>query len=321
MRDTLCLTSVLALAFAVGCAEEPAAVTPASPFSGPGDSSFSQALVPEGPTLSEARAGFQTVIVREDPSFGPPDVPTTDEFLLTTYTSPVGELAAYVTPDPGDGGRHPAIIWIVGGECNSIGDVWSPSDPSNDQTARAFREHGIVMMFPSLRGGNDNPGQREGFYGEVDDVLAAADYLAQLSYVDPERIYLGGHSTGGTLALLTAECSDRFEAVFSFGPVAAVLNYGGDYYYADVWNAQETSLRDPGRWLSSITSPVYIFEGQGGNWDAVVSMQRASNNPLIQFYVIQGHDHFTVLHPLTNVLAEQIVQGEVQFTQEILQGL
>ena len=33
------------------------------------------------------------------------------------------------------------------------------------------------MMFPSLRGGNNNPGSKEGFFGEVDDVLAAADLL------------------------------------------------------------------------------------------------------------------------------------------------
>ena len=75
------------------------------------------------------------------------------------------------------------------------------------------------MMFPSLRGGNDNPGVREGFFGEVDDVLAAAEYLSKQAFVDPQRIYLGGHSTGGTLVLLVAECSGRFRAVFSFGPV------------------------------------------------------------------------------------------------------
>ena len=28
-------------------------------------------------------------------------------------------------------------------------------------------------------------------------------------------IYLGGHSTGGTLVLLVSECTDRFRAIFS----------------------------------------------------------------------------------------------------------
>ena len=73
-----------------------------------------------------------------------------------------------------------------------------------------FRQAGIMMMFPSLRGGNENSGPKEGFLGEVDDILAAADFLAKQEYVDPQRIYLGGHSTGGTLVLLTADCTDRF---------------------------------------------------------------------------------------------------------------
>ena len=65
-------------------------------------------------------------------------------------------------------------------------------------------------MFPSLRGGNDNPGRREGFFGEVDDILAATDYLARQPHVDPKRIYLGGHSTGGTMVMLVAESTDRY---------------------------------------------------------------------------------------------------------------
>ena len=134
------------------------------------------------------------------------------------YDSPAGSLAAYVSPDPNDGKRHPAIIWITGGDCNTIGEMWNPRPASNDQTARAYREAGLVMMFPSLRGGNDNPGFKENFYGEVDDVLAAAAYLAKQDYVDPKRIYLGGHSTGGTLVLLVAEVPNPFRAVFLIRP-------------------------------------------------------------------------------------------------------
>ena len=72
---------------------------------------------------------------------------------------------------------------------------------TTSRRARTARRESI-MMFPTLRGGNTNPGAREYLLGEVDDVLAAAEHLARLPYVDPQRIYLGGHSTGGTLALL-----------------------------------------------------------------------------------------------------------------------
>ena len=53
-------------------------------------------------------------------------------------------------------------------------------------------------------------------------------------YVDPDQIYLGGHSTGGTLALLVAESTDRFRAIFSFGPVANMRNYGTDILFFDL---------------------------------------------------------------------------------------
>ena len=108
------------------------------------------------------------------------------------------------------------------------------------------------MMFPSLRGGNDNPGTKEGFLGEVNDVLASADYLAREPSVDPNRMYLGGHSTGGTLVLLVAESTDRFRAVFSFGPVSDVSGYLTQYLPFDTSNSREVGLRSPGRWLESI---------------------------------------------------------------------
>jgi dienelactone hydrolase len=274
------------------------------------------------PTLLEAKKGFTTKIVTPGEMFGAPDMPTGGEFELIRYQSPVGPLAAYVTPDPGDGQRRPAIVWITGGDNNSIGDVWSPADRSNDQSAGAFRKAGIVMMFPSQRGGNDNPGQREGFLGETDDILAATDHLSSLPYVDPTQMYLGGHSTGGTMVMLVAACSDRYRAVFALGPVAAAAQYGGEYVYCDPDDEKEMALRSPIHWLHCVKSPLYVFEGaEQGNWDAVQMMVDQNTNPNIQFFKVPRHDHFSVIAPLAEMLAGQIAQGNVHVTQEVLQGL
>src|SRR5262249_39972737 len=145
-------------------------------------------------TLPEARKGFRTKIVSDgDPPQPPDKTPNNGQFELVNYDSPVGSLPAYLTKDPKDGIKHPAIIWITGGDCNAISDVWTQQPRNNDQTAVAFRRRGVVMMFPSLRGGNVAGARREGFYGEVDDILAATDFLEKLDYVDPTQIYLGGH--------------------------------------------------------------------------------------------------------------------------------
>jgi dipeptidyl aminopeptidase/acylaminoacyl peptidase len=169
------------------------------------------------PTLTQARQGFVTRIVSEVERKFPAPTPPPEVLRLIRYRAPVGELPAHLTPDPGDGQRHPAIVWIAGGDCNSIGENWVELPRDDERSAAAYRKAGIVMLFPSLRGGNDNPGRREGFYGEVDDVLAAAEHLISLPYVDPQRIYLGGHSTGGTLAMLVAESSSKFRAAFAVG--------------------------------------------------------------------------------------------------------
>jgi dipeptidyl aminopeptidase/acylaminoacyl peptidase len=273
-------------------------------------------------TLADARKGFTTKIVKSGSSEGPPDTPTGNTFELIRYESPVGRLAAYVTTDPGDGKKHPAIVWITGGDNNSIGDVWSPNGRDNDQSASAFRKAGVVMMFPSQRGGNDNPGKREGFLGEADDILAATDHLAKLPYVDSEQIYLGGHSTGGTMVMLVAALSDRYRATFALGPVASASEYGGDYLYCDPQDQAEIRLRSPIFWLHSVKSPLYVFEGgRNGNWDVIELMKGRNSNPKIQFFKVDGHDHFSVIAPLAEKLADQIISGKINVTSATVMNL
>jgi dipeptidyl aminopeptidase/acylaminoacyl peptidase len=260
-------------------------------------------------SLVEARKNFKTTLTRQESAQEPVEQPPPNVFQLVSYDAPLGKNAAYLTPDPKDNAKHPAIVWITGGDCNTIGDVWSPVTPDDDQTAAAYRQAGIVMMFPSLRGGNQNPGVREGFLGEVDDVLAAANYLAQQPYVDPQRIYLGGHSTGGTLVLLVSECSDRFRAVFSFGPVDVVSGYGQEFNPYNLAMKIEVEMRSPAFWLSGIKSPTFVVEGTGqGNLQALKSMQRGSSNPQVHFLPVSGGDHFSILAPVNQKIAAKILQ-------------
>ena len=182
-------------------------------------------------------------------------------------------------------------------------------------------------MYPSLRCGNKNPGFIEGFYGEVDDVLGAAEYLAKLDYVDPKRMYLGGHSTGGTLALLVAESTDRFRAIFSFGPVEDASGYGSKYLPFDISNRKEVDLRSPIKWLQAIRNPTFVFEGteQQSNIDSVMALSRASRNPLVQFHPVKGANHFSILAPVSRLVASKLlrddgVSSNIEFTENELTG-
>lgn len=267
------------------------------------------------PSPLEARRNFHTHLLRRERMGEEPEVPPVGLLNLVRYPAPLGKNAAYVGMDPKDGKKHPAIIWLVGGFSNSIGRIaWTPAPKSNDQSAAGFRERGIVMMYPSLRGGNDSPGEIETFYGEVDDVLAAAKYLAGLPYVDPERIYLGGHSTGGTLVLLVAASAapGQFRAAFALGPVNEVVSYGADVLPFDLADPREGELRAPQRFLDSIRCPTFVFEGTKApsNIGPLVLLRARSKNPLIQFYPVEGQSHFSLIAPTVAELARCILADD-----------
>ncbi len=265
-------------------------------------------------TLGEAREGFSTRLIKRESGGDPVETPPEGIFNLIHYPSRAGNLAAYVSPEPGDGEIHPVVIWLTGGFGNDISSLpWAGDVPfENDQSASAYRKAGIAMMYPSLRGGNDNPGWREGLFGEVDDVLAAADYAASLSWVDPTRIYLGGHSTGGTLALLAAEAarSGRFRAVFAFGPVAEVADYGQESLPFDITNARECDLRAPLRYLDSISCPTFVMEGEMGNSASLEALRKRSRNRKLTFVTVKGMTHFSILNPANTVLAAKIAADD-----------
>lgn len=267
----------------------------------------------ESGSLADARRGFQTKLLRTETTKGPPPTPPAALLRTVQYETPAGKMSAYLGVAPADGKKHPAIVWLTGGDSNTIDDgCWTEGPAENDQSASAFRKAGIVTMYPALRGGSGNPGVKEAFFGEVDDILAAADFLAKQDSVDPARIYLGGHSTGGTLALLTAEMSGRFRATFAFGPVNDVQGYGEASLPFDTTNPREAQLRAPGRWLASVQSPVFVLEGTEGtsNIASLRTMKAASTNVRIHFVPIEGADHFSALQPTTTLVAAKILADQ-----------
>ena len=263
-------------------------------------------------SLAEARQGFHTAIKTPASGTALPDPPES-LFVRADYTGGEGRtLAAFVTPDPRDGQQHAALVWITGGDSNSLGDFWKAGTPDNDQSASAFRQAGVVMMFPTLRGGNIDTGKKEFFFGEVDDVHAAANRLAKLPYVDPARIYLAGHSTGGTLVLLAAETGGRFAGVFAFGPVSSVDRYPAEFFPGgSIVSDQEIRLRSPIHWLNAISTPTYIVEGNQApsNIGELDELCHHVRNRLVHCVPVFGATHFSVLDKAARILAPEMTAG------------
>lgn len=263
--------------------------------------------------LVETKKHFVSQMFAQSDTTTPPP-PTDPTIKLVYYNAPLGKNPAYISGINNDGAKHPAIVWIIGGDCNSIGDyIWSVVPASNDQTARVFATNGIVTMFPSLRGGNTSKGKKEFFYGEIDDIIAAADYLRKLPYVDSNRIYLGGHSTGGTMVLLCAASTSIFKKVFSFAPVAYTRGYDAEIVLEDSSNiGMEYKLRSPAYWMNEIRTPTFIYEGteQPSNIESLRYLaQIGKKNPQLHFQEIPNKDHFSSLRPLSEEIAINIATG------------
>lgn len=268
-------------------------------------------------SLRDARSQFTTQIVTKSlDENDAPLVPPKEVLSLVYYPTPIGKMAAYLTPDPKDGKRHPAVIWVHGGY-GGISDsdyLWEPQPKSNDQSGSTFRQAGLVLMLPSFRGEDNNPGRYEMFYGELDDLESAYDWLAKQSWVDPERIYLAGHSTGGTRVLLMSEYSSKFRAYFSLG---AVPDLKARVQVASMMvpvpfkeNEEEYRLRSPAAFITSIKKPTWYFEGDEYYWsafNAISSLAEKEHIPL-QINKIENADHFNIIAPVTTMIAKKILK-------------
>lgn len=286
-----------------------------TPQAGPSNAGSSVRGAPRAKrSFASARAAFQTEVVAV-PSTGvaPPPEPPGELFERVRYPGPLGNYWAYVSPPDSDlVAKQPLVIWRAGGFGGGIGSIaWSEPDAANDQSGRQYRHAGVAMMYPSVRGAHDNPGGFEGFFGEIDDLRAAVEYARGLEHIDPERIYLAGHSTGGTQVMLAAALlpEGMVRGVIALGPVALISEYGADGMPFDTSNRDEIAMRSPLVWLRSIKTPTYVFEGAAGNIESLEGMKQRNANPHVQFFSIASHDHFSVIAPLNELIARRIMEA------------
>jgi dipeptidyl aminopeptidase/acylaminoacyl peptidase len=91
---------------------------------------------------------------------------------VTEIKYPSGELRlkAWMNRPADVTRKHPAVLFLHGGFAYGMGDL--------EQT-KPYRQAGFVVLTPMLRGENGQAGAFPYFYDEVDDVLAAAEYLGK----------------------------------------------------------------------------------------------------------------------------------------------
>ncbi|MBQ7805728.1 alpha/beta hydrolase fold domain-containing protein [Rhodococcus sp. (in: high G+C Gram-positive bacteria)] len=124
-----------------------------------------------------------------------PDV----DVVQTRYAGPTNDLDARIYVPPKDGRTdRPVLLYFHGG-----GFVAGGLD-SNDNVCRTLAHRlGAVVIAPSYRLAPEHP-----FPAPVDDALAALSWapgIAREHGGDPQQLFLGGESSGGTLAAVLAQ--------------------------------------------------------------------------------------------------------------------
>jgi len=170
--------------------------------------------------------------------------------------------------------KYPTILWLHGGQ-------ESQYDASFNFRVQMFAANGYVVVMPNVRGsggrGQDFALSLNKAYGtkDVEDVIAATDYLIEQGYVDPDRLGVGGWSSGGTLTNFVITKTPRFAGAISGASIGWYTStYGHDPYY--LWWHQELGApwRNRALWdsispfmsVENITTPT-LFIGGEKDWN------------------------------------------------------
>jgi carboxymethylenebutenolidase len=167
------------------------------------------------------------------PPISEPDATPLDTALLTltpdlvTFQSDGKELTAFLYRPLGSG-PFPAVVFNHGSEPLP---GWAP-----DQ-AEFYVRHGFVLLVPHRRGqgrsreagdyildvweSTHDPDRLVGqLVAQVDDVMAAVEYIRSRPFVDPSRVAVAGCSYGGIESLLAAERGNGLVAAVDFSGAA-----------------------------------------------------------------------------------------------------
>ncbi len=236
-------------------------------------------------------------------------IPPDSIFRIVKYQSDVGLLDAYLSTGIDSTKTYPVIVWAHGG-FGGIG-AWFWEDQSYIES---FINSELIVFCPSWRGENNNPGNFELFYGEVNDLTNAIDYLASLDFVDTNRIYLAGHSTGGTLAMLASMMSDKIRATFPLGgapDIKAVVSNGYGYGNTpyNYKSRKESKLRSAINYVEDLNNPVVYFEGEDSSYPPYAKkMEVKAKKVNIPFkaFIIPNGNHFNIVRPINELILEKI---------------
>jgi len=168
--------------------------------------------------------------------------------------------------------QHPAIVYVHGGPA-------AQTVNSFNRFVQYMANQGYLVIAPNYRGstGYGKEFQQANLFdmggGDLQDVLAAADWIKQTGYVDPKKLVLMGGSYGGYLTMMgVTKAPDLWAAGI---PIVPFVNWFTEIQHEDPilqqsdlatmgdleTNKARYEERSPINFVDQIKAPLYLLAG------------------------------------------------------------
>lgn len=218
------------------------------------------------------------------------------------------QLTAWRSELPSDGKKHPALVFAHGGFAFGAGDYLAVAH---------LVKQGWVVIAPIFRGENGSAGKYDLFLHEIEDLVAAGEYVASLDCVNKKQVFAVGHSVGGTRCILAAMLPSPFRATASIGGAPDIrpwLKGQEELAPFDCKDPDEIKVRNPAQNHESLICPLILANGEEEtgftslSW-AFVKQARALRKDVDHF--TKPGDHFSCFEGAL----EEIVKRFTKMTQ------
>ena len=151
--------------------------------------------------------------------------------------------------------KWPLILYLHGGSVRGD-DVSRMKKLGLAEKVEADSNFPFIVVSPQCHQGE--------IWTDVDALGAILDEVARTHRVDPDRVYVSGHSMGGRGALYAAyKMPDRFAAVLSLGPVGPITAWAEKLATVPLWMFHGT--KDQFTPLKEVEELVHAVEAAGGH--------------------------------------------------------